>query len=233
MSSAAAIGNRSGGPEAAGAGAARAKAAIYGLLARLFRNAPDRELLSALRGKALRQALAEAGMALNDTFLAKDLDALMEELAVDFASLFLVPGDMISPHESVQIEGGSGLLRGPETARVRAYYEYVGFQVDETTPMEADHVSIELEFLQLLSNEEAAAWEAGRPGMALDALRYQRDFLERHLGKWVFRFLERIEERARQRFYRQLSDLTAAFLREQIDDTAGKIEKIQAGYGLS
>jgi len=208
-----------GGREAAApslpmTGTARKRAALYGFLATLFRRHPSRENLLSLRTQELREALQQAGMLLDKEFFTADVDALAEALAVEFANLFLIPGSLISPHESVQICGGSGLLRGPETARVREYYEQVGFQVDDSIPMEPDHVSIELEFLGHLAAEEANAWEAEDALTALGVLRYEDDFLRRHLGQWIFDFLNRVEANTANGFYRELARLTIALLEE-------------------
>lgn len=210
---------------------ARDRASLWDLLATLFRRAPTSETLSYLRGPELREALIQAGVDLDDGFFTTNLGELAEALAVEFADLFLLPGSGLSPHESVQIKGGSGLLRGPETARVREYYEYVGFHLDDAVPMEPDHISIELEFLAHLSREEAAAWEDREPKKALDALRYQSDFLRRHLGQWAFRFLERVQGIAGHRFYAEVAQLTIAFLEEQRDLLPREIEQLQRDYG--
>lgn len=194
---------------------ARERAALYGLLATLFRNKPSRQTLLSLRSAEMREALNVAGMVLPERFFSMHVDELEESLAVAFTDLFLLPGRLISPHESVHRKGGSGLLRGPETAQVRDYYTATGFEVDQATPMEADHISIELEFLGHLSAEEAKAWEAGDSGKAGDALRYQEDFLNRHPGQWIFDFLTRVEERDRSYFYGELARLTQAVCKEQ------------------
>ncbi|HEB55800.1 MAG TPA: hypothetical protein ENI98_05740 [Gammaproteobacteria bacterium] len=207
---------------------ARDRAALIALLADLFRREPDQQMLASLRKAELREALSQAGMALEDSFFNDDIDALAEMLAVEYARLFLLPGTMISPHESVQIKRGSGLLRGPETARVREYYEYVGFEMEEILPMEADHISIELEFLSHLATEEANAWESGEHKKALDALRYQDDFLRRHLGQWGFDFLDRVEAAAGSGFYYELARLTAAFLKEQREQLPQMIAQLQS-----
>ncbi len=190
------------------------RASLCRLLATLFRDAPGPELLRSMRGGALRDALEQSGVALDEAFFGSDIDALAERLAVDFAGLFLLPGTLISPHESVQLEGGSGLLRGPETAQVKRYYEVAGFLIDDATPMEPDHLSIELEFLGQLAAAEAEAWEAGDTGKAVDALRFQVDFLQRHLGRWAGPFLDRVERAAGSGFYREFARLTSGFVAE-------------------
>ena len=195
---------------------AKNRAALYDLLATLFRHNPSRQTLLSLRSEEMREALSLAGMRLPETFFSENVDKLTETLAVAFANLFLLPGRLISPHESVQRKGGSGFLRGPETAHVRDYYASVGFEVDRATPMEADHVSIELEFLGHLAAEEAKAWESDHPGKAGDALRYQEDFLNRHTGQWIFDFLARVESRDRSGFYRELARLTHDLCKEQL-----------------
>lgn len=218
--------NRSAAKESGGSGAAtytremaelaRNRAALYDLLATLFRHNPSRQTLLSLRSAEMREALRLAGMRLPETFFSENVDKLMETLAVAFTNLFLLPGRLISPHESVQRKGGSGFLRGPETVRVGDYYASVGFEVDQATPMEADHVSIELEFLGHLAGEEAKAWESGNPGKASDALHYQEDFLNRHTGQWIFDFLARVESRDRSGFYRELAHLTHDLCKEQL-----------------
>jgi putative dimethyl sulfoxide reductase chaperone len=213
--------NASGGSGAAAypremAESAKNRAALYELLATLFRHNPSRQTLLSLRTTEMREALSLAGMRLPETFYSENVDELAQTLAVAFTNLFLLPGRLISPHESVQRRGGSGFLRGPETVRVRDYYAAVGFEVNRTTPMEADHVSIELEFLGHLANEEAKAWQSGNPGKASDALRYQEDFLNRHTGQWIFDFLARVESRDRSGFYCELARLTHDLCKEQL-----------------
>ena len=230
--------SNSGGRKAAAsslamAGLAQERAALYSVLATLFRCQPSRDTLLSLRTPELREALQQAGMALEEDFFDTDIEALADTLAVEYANLFLLPGVMISPHESVQLRGGSGLLRGPETARVREYYEYVGFHVDESTPMEPDHVSIELEFLGHLAAEETAAWDAQNVTTAIDALRYQNDFLRRHLGQWIYDFLKLIENNAEHVFYRELALLTAAMLEDQQESLPQFIAQLETRHATS
>ncbi len=194
---------------------ARARASLFELLTSFFRDEPSESTLEAMRSSPFRDALKEAGMELEEAFFSEDIKSLREKLMVEFAELFLVPGSLISPHEAVQVSGGSGQLRGPETAQVKRYYEGLGFEVDETTPLEPDHISIEAEFLRHLCEQEANAWAQGDRAKAIDALRYQQDFLNRHLGKWAFGFLGKIEQNATHSFYRELARLTRAFLDEE------------------
>ncbi len=192
--------------------APRAHAGMLQLLSGLLADAPDTGTLKRLCSPPLRDMLAQAGLVLPEGEGEPDLQVYAEAAAVDFADLFLIPKRLISPHESVQIEGGSGLLRGPESAAVAHYYRAMGFERDESRPMEADHISVELEFLAHLCEAEARFAEAGEGGRALDAVRFQRDFLTNHLGAWADHFLERAAQRAAHAFYRGVLGLAREFL---------------------
>lgn len=198
--------------------AIRARAAIFDLLSGLFRHAPDAAALSALRTGALADALADIGLTQDALFRGFDEKDLADEVAVEFARLFLLPGVLVSPHESVQLAGGSGILRGPETADVRDFYERTGFRLADALRMEPDHFSIELEFLGHLAREQAFALETGEAACARDAARYQREFLGRHLGRWAPRFLDRVSAHPDARLYRSLAALAKAFLAEADND---------------
>ena len=194
---------------------ARDSAFLLGLLATLFREKASQATLQVLREEGMSDALRQAGMELDERFFSLDVMELADSLAVEFTSLFLLPGSLISPHESVQLKGGSGLLRGPETAQVKEYYEMTGFEIHESVCMEPDHLSIELEYLRHLNEEAYAAWSSGDTNHALDALRYQKEFLEKHLCRWFPEFKRRIEEANISDFYQQVVQLTAAFLADQ------------------
>lgn len=206
---------------------ARARASFYALLGSLFRDEPTPEVITALRSPPVRGALIDAGMVLADDFFEEDSEILCEELAVAFSALFLVPGGLISPHESVQIPGGSALLRGPETAAVKAYYAALGFELDAETPVEPDHIGIELEFMGHLCAHEADAWVAKDTVRAVDALHFQNDFLNRHLEKWAFDFLEKVERRAAHPFYGEIARLNVAFLKDEKTRLSAQLEALE------
>ncbi|HED33536.1 MAG TPA: hypothetical protein ENJ08_04850 [Gammaproteobacteria bacterium] len=195
--------------------AAQNRYAMFDLFANLYRKEPDQALLAALRDDKFRSALENAGMNLDEKFFTQEISELADELAVDFAQLFLVPGSLKSPHESVQIKNGSGILRGPETTKVKRYYENIGFKIRDDTAMEADHISIELEFLVHLAQIETESLLNNQPEKANDAQKYQLDFLNNHLGLWVYDFLELIKNQSQTVFYSELSSLASDFISEQ------------------
>ena len=76
--------------------AATERSELYGLLARLFRNEPDRELLTQLRSPDLRNLLGAIGIDLGEEFFDRSVEEIHDKLAVEYTFLFLGPGKHIA-----------------------------------------------------------------------------------------------------------------------------------------
>jgi len=202
---------------------ARSRARLLGLLASLFREQPSCELLKHLRKRELQAIFSELDVDLGVDFRTLPVEQLAEQLAVEFTELFLLPGYLISPHESVQVPGGKGLLRGPETTFVANYYKTAGFELDDSTPMEPDHVSIELEFFAHLATLEADSLQQENLAAVQQISCYQKDFLQRHLGRWSAVFLNKVADVTKAPFYREIALLTRDFLDQELDRLAGVV----------
>jgi TorA maturation chaperone TorD len=212
-------------------GTRKACAAFYFLFARLFREPPSEELLRLIVddrlltiaerwGDSQRHCRADA---LLD--LAEDpaWPAHAEEIAVEYARLFAVPGDQaVRPYESVYcdtlaidtttacspyfdpepIVGGlTGFLHGPSANAVRDAYQHAGFSVEPGCHELPDHLAIELEFMGRLL-------ERGEVDQA-------NTFFTNHLGRWAFRCLNDIKQEASAGFYRAAADALAVFLHRE------------------
>ena len=175
---------------------------LYGFLASLYRAELTRQHLHALRQPEMVAMLKAAGIDLQGAFWSRPDAQLLEDLAVEFTSLFLGPGGHISPHESVQVEEHGGYW-GDATTAVRRFITGTG-------------ISVELEFLGELARREGLAWERGDTVAARNCLAYQRDFLDEHLGQWVDKFCTRVVETAELSFYRDVAQVTAEFVRSEI-----------------
>lgn len=82
------------------------------------------------------------------------------------------------------------------------FYNHFGLTLAETPRELPDHLTTELEFLHFLAFREAEAREGGDDPGAF--LRAQRDFLERHPGRWLPRLRERLEGLEPLPFFREL-----------------------------
>lgn len=82
-----------------------------------------------------------------------------------------------------------------------------------------DHLCAELEFMHYLSFKEAAARRAGQPPDPYR--RAQRDFLERHLCRWLPRLRARLESCGPPPFYRALLRLAEELCRLDLANLKG------------
>lgn len=207
-----------GSPEAA-ARVAGEVSHLLGFLAAVYRREMGPEMLRTLREPGIAATLAEAGVALGGRLGEGPEDEVLEELAVEYAALFLGPGGHVSPYESVYGENGTGSLWGERTIAVRRYVEAAGFEyADGGHGAIPDHLSVELEFMSELARREAQAWSRGDSAAAANCLEYQREFMTEHLARWVFRFCERVVEMAGLPFYRDVARLTSEFLAGERED---------------
>ncbi|MBK1634046.1 hypothetical protein CKO31_25680, partial [Thiohalocapsa halophila] len=205
----------------------RALGDVCGLLAALFREEPSQALLVEMKAPTFAKHLFDLGIDLGIDLsgdFAKGSDAeLAEDLAVEYARLFLGPGSHISPHESVhhhRDQGDSGLLWGSETVAVKRFIESVGVEYAPDYTGIPDHISVELEFLQKLAHAEADALGKQDWALARDALVLQQTFVDEHLSRWAPEFCDKVIASARLPFYRE----SAGLLRELLDDMRLRIK---------
>ena len=201
------------------------RAKLYGLLANLFRREPGPDLLNQLRDPGFHDLLSETGIDLGDEFFSDPLDDVRDRLQVEYTFLFLGPGKHISPHESVQLKRGRGILWGEETSIVKQFMAAAGFDLDETVNEIPDHIGVELEFLSHLSTKEAEAWQAGDQEEAAAALGWQHRFVSNNIGKWVGRFCREVEVAAETPFYAEFAKLLRTFIAGEKSEIVDRLAK--------
>ena len=211
------------------AGTAMERSKLYGLLATIFRREPTPDLLERLRTPAMRAVLDAAGVELGESFFHQSLAQLAERSAVEYTYLLLGPGKHISPHESVQLKRGSGILWGEETGIVKRFMQAAGFELDADFAGIPDHLAVELEFLSHLTAREAEAWQAGDKEAARAALGWQRRFLTDHLGKWAARLCRKVEAAAETPLYGQFAKLLRRFLAGEKAEVMSRLKAAKAG----
>lgn len=197
----------------------KARANIYHLLSRVYLKEIDKEFLEALRASNL----------FSPDILNKPDHPLLEELAEEYAALFLVSGGL-PPYESVRLKG---LLCQEPATEVEEYYRRCGIVMkEEWKRIFPDHLGLELEFLGYLCDKEVTdggLWSE-----------YQREFFEAHLGRWCFDYLSDLEKCAFHPFYKEIAVLTREFLeseREYFESKGGdklakEMEGVEEGYSL-
>jgi DMSO reductase family type II enzyme chaperone len=212
---------------------ARARAGMYSFLANLFNQRPDLELVRRLRemgsegmnigvGQGEISQEVEEGLREMASFIdatqGQPEERVEQDLAVDWTRLFRGVSPSYGPpppYEGVYIEGAgspSDILQ-----MIMQTYHKFSVDVDEQAANRPDYIGIELDFLRYLNESEADAWQEGDEEKARDFQGAQRDFLSRHLGRWVDKFCDRALQEAKTGFYRGFIRLTRGVLKEEMD----------------
>lgn len=200
----------------------RAAAALdLGTLARMHNAELDDATLAQLRlagfpeglGLRLQGAAGLEAMA----FMVRALDELtpplscgaLDELAADYAAIYLTYALHASPCESVWLDQENLGMQAP-MFQVRAFYRHFDLAAANWRMRPDDHLVIELHFLACLMGDE-------HPQALPEAAR----FLDEHLLRWLPRFAERVSARCATPFYAGAARLTAAYCDELRDILAG------------
>jgi DMSO reductase family type II enzyme chaperone len=94
------------------------------------------------------------------------------------------------------------------------YYEHFDIKLGDRGKDYPDHLVAELEFMAFLAQKEARVLELRRdPG---PYRRAQRDFLDRHLNRWVHLLDENIQRSVKEPFYKATSSFMGEFVRRHL-----------------
>ena len=193
---------------------AKSRSETYGLLAAIFREEPSEALINELRGPRLSGAFSDLGVELGENFDIDPVSEVKETVSVEFTRLFMGPGPHISAHESIfsDMDAGMGGLWGPKTVEVKKFIETTGLNFESRFTGLPDHVSVELEFMQKLTEWEAEKWVNKDRKNAEYCLTVQRMFLGKHLLCWIRQFCDVVMDKVETPFYRAIADLTKNYM---------------------
>lgn len=166
------------------------RAAVYDVLAGLWRDEPSDELMSLLSQTA-GDSIPTAWME-----LAENAGADCDDLAVEFTRLFIGPKEHLPPFQSVWQERQ---LEGEAAASMRKYGEVIGIERAD------DHLSTQLHAMSQILGEVGGAGPDTK--LASLAVAFGRDHLT-----WPQEFLAAVERRTGSPFYRSLAKTTREFL---------------------
>ncbi len=109
---------------------------------------------------------------------------------------------------------------------VSEFYRHFGLKMSQKEGKRElpDHISAELEFLHFLTFKEAQAIMNDDKEFLKGDLLAQKDFLERHLLKWVPEFCERLMN-SDMPFYARLARVTSVFLACEREFVASKMQE--------
>lgn len=179
----------------------------------------DRELgeedIARLRKERFPQTLAfrlESDQALETITMLSEVVAKLpsdengiDELAADFAAIYLTHAVGASPCESVWLDD-DGLAMQQPMFEVRESYARAGVSAPDWRKRSDDHLVHQLQFLSLLFESDTGP-----------ALSDAATFLDEHTLRWVPDFARRVAQRAGTPFYAGLAMLTLDYLDELRD----------------
>lgn len=136
-----------------------------------------------------------------------------EELAVEYAKLFLGPFEIKAPPYGSLYLDGERRVMGDSTMDVIRFYEGAGLSGSKDCRDLPDHIAVELEFMSYLIYKEIEALEKSDFKTALNMVSKLEQFLDRFLGSWIVPFCEKIKESTDNGFYAALADCASSFVR--------------------
>ncbi|OGQ97896.1 MAG: hypothetical protein A2505_05190 [Deltaproteobacteria bacterium RIFOXYD12_FULL_55_16] len=179
---------------------------LFSLLRLIFMAEPSKELLEQLLKIETTEPEndIDRGLELMRRDVQKNrnqLDEYLEELAVEFARLFLGPQNPVAiPFASFYLSETRQLMT-EVTIEVRRQYLEAGMAVKNLYQIPDDHLAIELEFAAWLADETAKNLKKGDTGMASESGARLESFLQEHLAKWLPLFADRLSAGTKSDFY--------------------------------
>ncbi len=206
---------------------AELRAGLYSLFSRIFREEADLQLLELMKKSSENfdssdnhnnpdqsHDIEDCCKSLRDFFSENSIDdELTEELAADYASLFLGAGKHPAhPYESVHTSEDGIIMRESWNDVLEIYGEYSLRKAEHFTQPE-DHIAIELEFMAYLCLETQKAIDK-EDSKSIDGLiKAQKDFIKKHLASWVPNFYnDIIKGSAKFNFYMAVAKILRNFI---------------------
>ena len=204
------------------------RAATYGLLGRLYASEINQELLDELHATRYPvrtgNDLADEGNRLMATYLSGLWENTLTELAADYMRTFFGHGysghAAAYPFESVYTSEKRLLMQSARD-EVLALYRAAGLSKQDSWKEGEDHIALELEYLQILSQRVVEALCQGDTDTAISWIKASYNFIDVHMAGWVPLFTAEVDKFAKTDFYRGLAFLTEGFLetdRELLED---------------
>ncbi len=196
----------------------------YGTLAACLQY-PDEILVESINSGDLQKGLQGMLDLENDLSLdADDIAGLAAEIDFDtlqteYTRLF----EVTTPHGAAcslyaGIHYGNRMQVMEEHIR---FYNFFGLHMPDKIEELPDHLCIELEFLRFLSTQEAYATEKDQEVLSFQ--KAQRDFMSRHMIRWLDHLESSVASCATESFYRSIVRLVRAVVSSEFK----RLDKVQ------
>ena len=211
------------------------RARTYGLLARIFRVEVDGKFLEELRHLRFPTSTGnehvDYGYRTMYNYLKGTWEDTLLDLARDYARTFIGHGNngrsAAYPFESVHTSEKRLLMQDARDEVLAIYRANLLKKGEEWNDCE-DHIALELEFMQVMSERTAKALKEGKEDEAVEMLKTQRAFVGQHLANWVPMFVSDIKYFSQTDLYIGAGDLLLGFVQTEVEALDDLLDGVDA-----
>ena len=211
------------------------RARTYGLLARIFRVEVDGKFLEELRHLRFPTSTGnehvDYGYRTMYNYLKGTWEDTMLDLARDYARTFIGHGNngrsAAYPFESVHTSEKRLLMQDARDEVLAIYRANLLKKGEEWNDCE-DHIALELEFMQVMSERTAKALKEGKEDEAVEMLKTQRAFVGQHLANWVPMFVSDIKYFSQTDLYIGAGELLLGFVQTEVEALDDLLDGVDA-----
>ena len=211
------------------------RARTYGLLARIFRVEVDGKFLEELRHLRFPTSTGnehvDYGYRTMYNYLKGTWEDTLLDLARDYARTFIGHGNngrsAAYPFESVHTSEKRLLMQDARDEVLAIYRANLLKKGEEWNDCE-DHIALELEFMQVMSERTAKALKEGKEDEAVEMLKTQRAFVGQHLANWVPMFVSDIKYFSQTDLYIGAGELLLGFVQTEVEALDDLLDVVDA-----
>ncbi len=197
----------------------RQRIASYTFFSYIFFTLPNADFIAKIMALPAAGGDSDEGSVLLQKYVresqGKEVEALMTELGIDRTQLLrgLTKHGARPPYESLYIQAIPQDIIGA----LNKAYAQKGYSVVRDVRESSEYIGVEINFMQLLCEQELTALERDEQTAAEEAQQKQIEFFTKHLGRWAVAAAEEMLKFAKTDFYRAIALLLRDFMQDEAD----------------
>ena len=207
----------------------KARASMYRFLSGLYIMEVDESQLIKLKKMDFPQIDGDSNsdLDLKDGYslMRKYLDNIeasdLEDLAADYAKVFLAAGDATGraafPYEAVYVNK-KHQVGGSTQMQMHALYLERGLEPDPNVYRTMDdNIGLMLEYMANICDEITAAVEAENKEQVTALVDEQKQFMKKHITNWIYSFTNDVIKFSERDFYKAVAKITNGFIKKETE----------------
>ncbi len=207
----------------------KARASMYRFLGGLYIMEVDENQLIRLKKMDFPQIDGDSNsdLDLKDGYslMRKYLDNIeasdLEDLAADYAKVFLAAGDATGraafPYEAVYVNK-KHQVGGSTQMQMHALYLERGLEPDPNVYRTMDdNIGLMLEYMANICDEITTAVEVGDKEQVTALVDEQKQFMKKHITNWIYSFTNDVIKFSERDFYKAVAKITNGFIKKETE----------------